>query len=162
MKKKITAFIISFLLFLLSVPQICFAELGVCLHKEKPAEISSKAAQAVNLLDISDKIVKKYYGGTKDFFFNMYVKTFEDKQIPAYGSKTGGLILNSAGTVIINGKKNIFRETAFLRFEGFAADRMRGSPFERSSEITKQYLLSIQALQKGSVPAFAFIINMLP
>ncbi|MCL2144889.1 MAG: hypothetical protein FWH43_05305 [Endomicrobia bacterium] len=159
MKKKITAVIISFFLFSLSVPQACFAVPGLCFEKGKNAEISSKTAQAINLLDISDKIVRKYYGGAKDFFFNTYVKGFENEQIPVYGSKTDEAIFYSAGSAVVNTKKDVYFEKDFLRFKGFMCDRMRGSPFGIHPEITKQYLLSIEALQKGSVPAFAFTMN---
>jgi hypothetical protein len=161
MKKKITAFIISLFLFSLSVPQSCFAELGFYFKKGKPAEISSKTAQAINLLDISDKIVRKYYGGTKDFFLTMYIKSFENNHLPAYGQKTGELFLHSVSTVIINDKKSVYRAKGHLNFEEFLNCLTRGSPFcgPPEREIIKQYLLSIEALQKGSVPAFAFAIN---
>jgi hypothetical protein len=160
MKKKITAFIISFFLFSLSVPQVCFAELGSYFKKGKQVEISSNIAQAVNLLDISDKIVRKYYGGTKDFFLKMHVKSFEHNRLPIYAQKTVELFLHSAATVIINNKKSVYCGKEYLNFEEFLSYLTRGSPFfSTGREIIKQYLLSIEALQKGSVPAFAFTIN---
>ncbi|MDR2427185.1 MAG: hypothetical protein LBD46_08430 [Endomicrobium sp.] len=160
MKKKITAFIISLFLFSLSVPQACFAELGFYFKKGKSVEISSKTAQVINLLDISDKIVRKYYGGTKYFFLKMYVKSFENNGLPAYIQKSVVLFLHSAAAMIINAKKNVYCGKEYLIFEEFPNYLMRVGPFFGAGrEIIKQYLLSIEALQKGSVPAFAFTIN---
>ena|GEM_PF-2374061 len=159
MKKKIAAVIISFFLFSLSVPQICFAEASLYFAGTKSAEISSKTAKAASLLDISDKIVRKYYGGTKDFFFNMYVKDTGNNKFPVYNSKTDGITLYASKIITISGKKSVHFGKDFICFTGFISDRMRGSPFGADPEITKQYLLSIEALQKGSVPAFAFIIG---
>ncbi|MCL1971745.1 MAG: hypothetical protein FWG57_02000 [Endomicrobia bacterium] len=159
MKKKIAAVIISFFLFSLSVPQACFAEAGLYFAGAKSAEISSKTAKAVSLLDISDKIVRKYYGGTKDFFFNMYVKDAGNNKLPSYNSKTDEIALCAVKTITLSNKKSVHFGKDFICFTGFVSDRMRGSPFGDDPEITKQYLLSIEALQKGSVPVDVFVIG---
>lgn len=151
------AFIVSIFLFLFSVPQTCFAELGSVLAKDKNIEISCSVSKAVNLLDISNKIVKKYYGDTKEFFFSGGMLNGGDKKTPEYTYKSDEIAVNKNEIITVNNsKKDNLYSCHFSNFSGLVNNRMRGSP-PGCIEITKLYLLSIEALQKGSVPASSII-----
>jgi hypothetical protein len=157
MNKKAAAFIISFFLFMLSVPQTCFAELGLFFTKDKSAEISCPVSKTINLLDISNKIVKKYYGDTKEFFSEGSLAGMGNEKTPQYTYNPDKFAISAYGmTTVNNGRKIVFTDQRYSKLSAFTDKRMRGSPPE-STEITKLYLLSIEALQKGSVPAFSII-----
>ncbi|MDR1195449.1 MAG: hypothetical protein LBL00_03125 [Endomicrobium sp.] len=160
MKDKITAYIILVCLLTFSIPRSCFAELAGYFQKDDCPQISLAAAKAVNLLDISGKIVKKYYDGTKDFFLNMHIQSPDNDQSPVCNAKMDKLFVNVCVSAAASVKRDTFSGQNFLGFIKLFDERMRGSP-SGGTEITKVYLLSIEALQKGSVPAYEFINNRL-
>jgi len=162
MKRKLIAVIISFLLFVLSVPQSCFAELGACLQKENTANgISLPVVNAINMLDISKEIAKTHFKIAKDFFECACIVSVCDSKKPVYNSRNDGIMISLVQAVISGQKK----ELVFIRdYEGlyeFFDRRMQGTGPPDGIEITKHYLLFIEALQKGSVPAsFIAIANI--
>lgn len=157
MKKKCASVIISVFLFMLSIPQASFAELASYLEKGSQPEISCAVSNALNLLDVSGKIVKRYYDGTKEFLFNAYALDNGSSHVPEYAANTDKIFIGISAMTVINGKKDIFQEKGICSYAKFLDYRMRGSP-PGGTEITKLYLLYIEALQKGSVPA-SFIID---
>lgn len=156
MKKKISVCLISVFLFMFSVPRICFAQLGVLLSADNAPEISCAVSKAVNVLDISSKIVRVYYEGAKDFFFNMCLQRYGGCETPVYGRYADNIFLGIPAQAVCGGKKDMFCGKIFAVFSGFFDERMRGSP-ARDCEPIRLYLLFIEALHKGSVPAFGFI-----
>ena len=156
MKKKISVFLISVFLFMFSVPRVCFAQLGAFWAADNVPEISCAVSKAVNMLDISGKIVRVYYEGAKDFFFNMRLQRYGGCETPVYGRYADNVFLGIPAQAVYGGKKDMLCGKFFSVFFGFFDERMRGSP-ARDCEITRFYLLFIEALHKGSVPAFGFI-----
>ena len=158
MHNKIKSCIISVFLFTLSLPQTCFAQLGEYLAKEDAPEISCAVSKAVNVLDVSGRIAKTYYDGTRDFFFNIYVQNSDDNRVPVYNPENDNIVISVTAAALAGSKKELSYARKEFDFTGLFDNRMRGSPPGRF-EITKLYLLSIEALQKGSVPVFAFITD---
>ncbi|MDR1942162.1 MAG: hypothetical protein LBQ47_07530 [Endomicrobium sp.] len=153
MNTKITAIIISVFLFAFPLAQLRFANAYLYLEKNNNAEISCSVAKAANFLDISNKTFKKYYADAKDFFFNGLSGA---REVPVYNCKTYKITINAVLAYAANNKKNIFYVHNVSNYTRFVYNGMQGSP-PGLVEITKMYLLFLEALHKGSAPALFFI-----
>ena len=160
MKRKAASLIISFFIFVFSVPQKCFAELGTFFEKQDNPVISCSAMKAASLLDISKNVIKINYENAKDFFITAYFENAQGKEIPVICNFGGNRIIPLANTVIWNSKNSEIRGgICYLAFDDF---RQRGSPPSINGSILteKIYLLSLEALHKGSVPADNNILKL--
>lgn len=155
MKKKAASLIISFFLFFLSVPQICFAEAGLLFKKQDNPEISCAAMKAVSLLDISKKVVKINYENVKDFFFAAYFGDCASQDIPKMRASAQKRLISFDTVIAWNSKNGDNGKYCGFHYSKFHDYRLRGSPpgNNNSNLAGKIYLLSLEALHKGSIPA---------
>lgn len=146
---------------MLSVPQICFAELGACFEKQNNPEISCSAMKAISLLNLSKKTFNISFGDEGDFFISSYFENSTGSDIPIICDLAKKGIL-SASTMVSWSFKNIESDNyscfSYLKFNDY---RLRGSPPGKNdiTDIEKVYLLSLEALQRGSLPADDINLN---
>jgi len=161
MKRRLTAVIISLFLLVLSVPQVCFAELGAYLQKDSSGSISLPVVNAINMLDISKEIAKSHFKIAKDFFGNACLLSSDAPKDPLYDSRNDEMMISFVRAIASGQKKELVFIQNSGEFYEFFDQRTHGRSPPEEVEITKCYLLFIEALQKGSVPAsFITVANI--
>lgn len=153
MSKKILSIIIAVFIFTFSVPHSAFAGIVDLFENYSESAISLQEARIINLLDISKKIVKVHYEMSKDFFFNIYCENAESSEncLLEDSSNKGFILLNHGPVFNIKNKYIISTGEKFLPRSNI---KLRNNSFFISHEtLKKQYLISLAALKKSSLPS---------
>lgn len=159
MQKRMLSVIVSFFIFTFSIPQTCFADLVTLFEKNTEANITNPAMKVVNLLDISKKIADNHISGARKFFREMYFVSADNKDMPEINTSRTKVILNFYDINLLSSKqKKIYVKENQIN-SLYSDAKLRHSPPGNHSCLTKIYLLSLEALHKGSVPASGAFIS---